>query len=493
MMSRTRRNAILSWAYRSRIQANEALEAVARGTASSNSLAEAARELDGTAAQFSHAASGAQYRQIAILVNAMSLLVKWVAAVRAAELEADRFLRSAKILARDVAREAAVADGIARLREISSRIAALSDIDGVPELARSLLSVPLPLPVFTEVPIPRRAGGRASAKPKKAEVVVAFAAFQVNGKPFGDPQTIQPEVIHDLDVHVTVSDWPEKAEELVLESASVEPAGTYDLPRFRFERPTGKAPYGFTNTGRLVVRYPTALYARPLEFAYRASFLPEADHRVLVRGQRHLRIQSFDPERNPESGHVLVDKRILDLRNEVRGFGVASDADLNNFFLLLSVLGGIASQALQDHLFPRKYSEAEFQTELKKLMRQNPRIGSELEVHPQAAGGITDLSFRGIRIELKAENEELVSEKTAMQFIEQTAQYVAGSDRPFGILAIFDGSPKSAAPGLVANDIFVKPVMPSGGQGTPIRIGVVIVRGNLAKPSDLSRRSTPVE
>lgn len=410
-----------------------------------------------------------------------------MAAVRAAELDADRFLRSAKLLARDVAREAAAADGAERIREISSRISALSDIDGVPELALLLLSAPLPLPVFAEVPIRQHTGGRASAEPKKPEVVVAFAAFQVNGKPFGDPQTIQPEVIHDLDVHVTVSDWPEEARELVLESASVEPAGTYDLPRFRFERPKGTAPYAFTNTGRLVVRYPTALYARPLEFAYRAKFLPEVD-RVLVRGQRELRIQGFDPERSPESGHAVVDKRMLELRDEVRRFGVASDTELNNFFVLLSVLGGIASQALLDHLFPGKYSEAEFQAEMKKLLRLNPRVGAELEVHPQAAGGITDLSFRRIRIELKAENDEFVTEQTAMQYIQQAAQYVAGSDRRFGVLAVFDGSPKGVAPGLVANDIFVKLVPAPGGQGVPIRIGVVIVRGNLSKPSDLSKK-----
>jgi hypothetical protein len=71
-----------------------------------------------------------------------------------------------------------------------------------------------------------------------------------------------------------------------------------------------------------------------------------------------------------------------------------------------------------------------------------------------AAGGITDLSFCGIRLELRAENEQFVSEETATQYIQQTAQYVAGSDRRFGALAIFDGSPKSDAPGLVANDIF---------------------------------------
>lgn len=457
-----------------------------RGVATADSLNVAADALDATAGQFPDPAPQARYRLMATLVKSVAFLVNWIGAVRKAEMEADRFLRSAKVFARDALGASAMADGTDRIREISARIVELTDVDEVATLARSLLCVPLPLPIFAEWRRTHPAEG-TSAKSKKPDVVVAFTSFQVNGIPFGDPQTIQPEVMHDLKVNVAVSEWPEEAKELVLEPASVEPSGTYDLPGFRFERPKGEPPYSFTKTGRLLVKYPTALYARPLEFAYRAWFSPEVD-RVLVRGHRHLRVQSFDPEHNPQSGYAEVDRRIFELRDEVRRVGTASDTELNNFFLMLSVLGGIAAEALQDHLFPRQYSESEFQAELKKLLRLDRRIGSQLEEHPRAAGGITDLSFHRIRLELKAENEKFVSEEIAMQYIPQTAQYVAGSDRRFGALCIFDGSPKCDAPGLVANDIFVKAVLPPGGNGVPIRIGVVIVRGNLAKPSDLSRK-----
>jgi hypothetical protein len=109
-----------------------------------------------------------------------------------------------------------------------------------------------------------------------------------------------------------------------------------------------------------------------------------------------------------------------------------------------------------------------------------------LEEHPHAAGGITDLSFHGIRLELKVEPEQFVTEDSASRFIEQTAQYVAGSDRRLGILSILDCSPKEGAPGTVANDIFTKLVQPPSSGGLPLCIGVVIVRGNLAKPSSLS-------
>lgn len=50
-----------------------------------------------------------------------------------------------------------------------------------------------------------------------------------------------------------------------------------------------------------------------------------------------------------------------------------------------------------------------FQEEIKKLLRADARIGSQLEEHPRAGGGITDLSFHQIRIELKVEPEQFIT------------------------------------------------------------------------------------
>jgi len=90
-------------------------------------------------------------------------------------------------------------------------------------------------------------------------------------------------------------------------------------------------------------------------------------------------------------------------------------------------------------------------------------------------------------LELKSEREQFVTAEAASAFVPQTAQYVSGSDRRLGILCILDCSAKTQAPGLVENDIFLVPVPPPGGAGAPVLIAVVIIRGNLPKPSDLSR------
>jgi hypothetical protein len=87
------------------------------------------------------------------------------------------------------------------------------------------------------------------------------------------------------------------------------------------------------------------------------------------------------------------------------------------------------------------------------MLRSDRRIGSELEEHPHAAGGITDLSFRRVRLELKVESDQPVTCQNAQPYLEQTVQYVVGSDRRFGLLCVLDCSDKTAAPGSAAPTI----------------------------------------
>ncbi len=487
-MRRTRRNEILYAVYPSRIKAVEAVAAVLQGAASAEALTAAATELKNAAAQLTPPASGIRYRQMATLLEALTLLVRWSVAVRTAEIDADRFSRSAKIVARDVSRELDGNTDVESLKRVVDKIMSLSDIDGIPDVARFLLCIPLPLPLFVEIQKPALRERRQAGSTKAPSVVVAFTSFELNGAALGDPHTVQPDLIYDLQVAVRVSHWPSEAERLLLEVMSVEPRSAYELPTFSFDRPTGKAPFTVKATGRLLVHHPITLLARPLQFSYKARFEPAVtESQISVEGHRHLRMQCFDPAQEPQSGYGLVDTRVLFLRDEVRSLVSLPDRELNDFLIFLTTLGAIAGQSLQSNIFPKQYSEEEFQKEVTRLLRQNPRIGSALEEHPRASGGITDLSFHGIRLELKSEQAQFVTAEAASRFVPQTAQYVSGSDRRLGILGILDCSAKTQAPGLVENDIYLVNVPPRTGNGAPILIAVVIIRGNLPRPSDLSR------
>ena len=111
----------------------------------------------------------------------------------------------------------------------------------------------------------------------------------------------------------------------------------------------------------MLLRVPQAILARPLEFTYRAWFVPESSEtRITVEGQRFLRAQSFDPERNPQTGYQEVDRRLFEIRARTRSNSGIHDEELGHFLQILAVLARIAGQTLQDNLFPGIWSDRSF-------------------------------------------------------------------------------------------------------------------------------------
>ncbi len=176
------------------------------------------------------------------------------------------------------------------------------------------------------------------------------------------------------------------------------------------------------------------------------------------------------------------------MRNELRKFAV-SDDELGAVLTVLGSIGRRAFQALADAVYSGEWSEARFQNDLRGHLRNDRLIGSELDEHGQAGGGIVDLSFKKTRIELKVDDHGDVSVNTVVErYGQQTAQYAVASDRRCCVLAVLDTKKRMTAPGQLSNDIGVRLIHPpedKGGRG--VLIAVIILRGNLARPSDLSK------
>src|SRR5690606_10299149 len=115
----------------------------------------------------------------------------------------------------------------------------------------------------------------------------------------------------------------------------------------------------------------------------------------------------------------------------------------------------IAAQALRDGLFEAGTSEAIYQKEATKMLRNRSDIGGHLQGHPAAAGGITDLTFRDIPLELKVENERALYPKDFKKYFKQTAAYAIGLGKRLGVLSVLESSPKNEPIGIVEDDIEV--------------------------------------
>lgn len=467
----------------SRVKAREALLSALDGTPT------AADDLLATAAEFRALAERGfnlesttrMYALFGRFLECAARLASWSASVRACEQDADRFLRGAKVYLRDTISVYPLEPN-EPWQGCKALIEQAADLDDTTGVYQALLSIPLPV-AFALEPKTRHGGISREKKNEAEKVVVAFTAFSVNGTPFSKDQLLNLNIGYDLQVEVGLSSWPEGESELRLEPLSVEPADSYELPTFSFTKPSSKQPINLKATQRMVLKRANSFLARPLEFTYRATFASLRE--ITTEGQRHLSVRCFDPQKDPVSGYEQVDHKLVEVRDAARRLVGISDNDLNNLLILMGAVGNIAGQSMQDNLFKGAWTEDDFQVEMRRLLRSYPTIGSELEEHPHVSGGITDLSFRHTRLELKFIDDHYVTRDDLLLHLPQTVQYIAGSDRRFGLLCILDASPKQGAPGSVGDDVSYETSLGPSGCGLPIIVGTIIVRGNLSRPSRL--------
>jgi hypothetical protein len=481
-----RSGAILSGVFAVRIESVEALLAAAKGRVdNSGHLRSLATALDDATTRYGDARVAVAYSALASLMRTLAMLVEWRAAIQGAAIDADRFQRSARVLHRAWLEEFGANDVAGGLAAAAAPIADLAEVEQVGPLCSAVGSVPLPIGIYaadTSRRIPRFDDEREEKEPPPSELTVAFIRFNIDGQPAADTHFLTPKESHDLEIEVRISRWPDKAEALSLAPVTIEARSSHDFPTFRFTRPKGDPPYHLRERGRAVLHVAQGLRAQPFEFRYAADFEPHGvEQPVAVVGHRNLRMDGID---RPITGYHGVDRRILEIRDALRQRPLVTADDAANTLTILAALGNLAGQAVQDNLFPRPLDEPTFQKFLRGYLRQRPEIGPRLEEHPRAAGGETDLSFERIRLELKSENDRPLRLADCQQFVGQTSSYAAGSDKRVGVLCVLDGSRKIEQPFPADEGIGILKT-----EDDAVAVVTLLIQGNLARPSDLSRRT----
>lgn len=482
------KDAILDQVFPIRSKAILALRAPASRT-NAEALQALGAEAQGLATTYGRAPAARRWRAFATALEIVRLLFEWEDASISAAVEADRFLKAARLRLRQLREEPDPDSFVERL------IGALSVIDDdfsfstVRPLRQELASIPLPVAIYTD-PIPqvpdwaRERELERSAKEKVPDLTVAFVEFKINGVIAERIQSLRPRESHDLDIAVRVSRWPETATSLVLSPISLDPPSTYNLPTFRFTRPQSESPYLFQQRGRMILHAPQNLKARPYEFFYAAQFEPTSSEKpVSVAGQRTLRLDGSVGDRQPITGYPGLDTKLISLRDALRLEPAIPERDLDDLLTVLIPLANLMGQSVQDNRkFSNVISEAEFQDRVREWLRQQPAIGNELEEQPHAGGGRADLSYRGIRIELKSEPNKRLLPDDCRDYASQPASYAVGTNRRVAVLCVLDCSPKKEVAFPVEDGLFVYPL----DTGTsPVYVATCLVQGNLAKPSSL--------
>ncbi len=479
---------ILSVAFPARIEVIEALREIALGgERDATRLRNAAKDMEGAARSYGEAPNGAIYAAIAELAECVGFLVEWRIGVLNAVADAQRFGIAARERVAIWSKDRTPDGLIGQLLNVAETIGAITSISDVGKVAAALAAVPAPVGLYSEH---KRTSRRvhqddSGSKPPPVELTVAFLKFSIDGNPLSETHFVSPGETHDLDIEVRVSRWPAGASALILEPATTEHAGAYRMPVFSLTAPVGPPPYQLRQQGRASIVVPQHFNARPYEFKYLARFEPMGSEQpVDTVGQRTLLLEGIDLSRQPLTGYRHVDQKLVELRNELRVSSRMVQHELTDALALAVPLASMAAQSVQDNLFKTAIAEDEFQERVRLFLRSHPNVGSALEEHPHAARGVTDLSLRGIRLELKSEKVDRLSFADCERFVPQAASYAIGSGKRLAVLCVLDGSPKVKPPFPVEDGIGVFVHRTSE---TPIYVLTILVQGNLAKPSDFSR------
>ncbi len=421
------------------------------------------------------------------LFTAYEFLTQWEEAVKNAAENSGRFHEAYKYHIKEAFKKI---NGLEPNKDLVNAASGMDNIvvtDDIGKALKSLSAIPLPLPIhWEEDPELKKHYLQETKNAKREPMITAFLNFKINNENLQDPHLIDPNTLYDLNLEVRINRWPGNSEKLVIQPLSDVTGENYQMPTFEISKNEKNKTYHVS--GRMAIKIGQTFESQPLEFVYQAYILPGQEV-IAVTGNNRINVRSNSEGKLIISGYYEADKVLMTVRSKItKEAGITSEQRIN-FLLVMKHLANIAGQALASNDFPDVWAEKDFQTEIRKRLRAVPEIGSQLLEHPNVAAGIPDLFFKKLQIELKTQNEKIVTLDNAQSFSQQGAQYVAGSDNRLGIICILDCSDKKLAPGSLMNDIGLISVPVPGiiQGGFPLILGVVIIRGNLGKPSSFSK------
>jgi hypothetical protein len=477
------------------------LSAVGSAPSEFEALSSGYRQL---AAQTSGLPESGLATQMADALQIASQLCRWVAGVLETSSDAPRFLASAQLRAAALGQRFQSGQSnltIRRLSDWASAVASTGDPKSVLDLLRSLSLVPLPVFYF-EVRDPNQsireelgvseAPSRSHLTSSLTEVPVVKMLFFLDGQPWLTPQAIKSGVQYDFGVQIGLSRWPGADWRLGVDYVSIADPRTYHVTLF--DVCAEGDPGEIKQQGHLIFYNPQSLLSEPSVLKVRARFVSGDGKEAVVPtiiGHTELRVRALSPESYPVlSGYPMMDIQIPKIIEQVRSsLPDLRPSDLDDFVKVLAILSSYAAVVGDSGVFKgRKIDEKrEFQQHLLHDLRM--KLGGEVREAETVGGGILDLRYRNVVIELKVEYRIKDRKRLREKYTSQPCQYTIASI-PLSITCILDMTEKEDVSPNVANGLSLESPPVHGYESEPppypSKVAVVIIEGNLRSPSSYS-------
>lgn len=359
-----------------------------------------------------------------------------------------------------------------------------------------LLAIPLPT-LFRKkeeekAPYQRLQNGMEQSNLPPLVRIIAF----LDGIPFASPKHVKPGERYSLSFQARGLEWPREAVRFRLEMLTTCPASEYVISEFTLDPPEQSANGEYQGEIPGIIKFNSGQsnVFDDTVFAVHGAF-ETADGNILeapVIGMHDLRFKVLDDEKWPKGrGNGPQDKHILELVTQLCKDCPIVREELADLWSMLDALTNLLAIYAQEAVFKGNsdVTEREFHATVLRDLRL--MLGQEVQEHTSQAGGVTDIRYRGVIIELKVEKRKDDREYIVKKYTAQPTQYASVEAKQVSILLVLDLTTKEKPPGDIRNDIILTDVETHGGDDSvkkyPSKAFVFVINGNMKSPSDYSR------
>ena len=357
----------------------------------------------------------------------------------------------------------------------------------------------LPVPTFMSKAYDRYAGIRGTRATTTAEQddhlsePVVKLSFTIDGLQIGSPHALMSAVQYDIKADAEVNEWPQGDYQLQIDYISTMPKQSWSITELRIEHGEHSA------SGHLLISHPQSFLSEPAVLRVRARFVSLSGAvpiAALVIGQYELRIHALSASSYPIlTQYPVLDVQVVKVVEAARSvLPAVSQSDFEDFQKCVVLISKYAAVVQQQGTFKRgayknrKLDEKkDFQQHILEHLRM--QLGPDVIEGASMAGGLLDLKYHNIVIELKVEYGVKDRDSLRSKYVEQPTQY-SSTGILLSITCILDMTEKDSPPANVANNITLEDVKTHGFEDRvepyPSKVAVIIIDGNTKSPSDYS-------
>ena len=363
------------------------------------------------------------------------------------------------------------------------------------ELRAFLLMIPLPTLYWNarEVEFPYPVANRESdTTPSPMLRVIVF----LDHAPVASPQFLKSNILYPLEFRVRGLTWPSDAVRLHLDLLTTCPQEEFSVSDFTLDKPhcIKDGEYQGELVGQIKFSSGQSSVLDDLVFTVRSAFETSAGDftEIPIIGHNELRLRVVNEDLHPlMTGNRRLDQHIAELVTKLLSDHPKIQGELPDLLKMLQALARLLATYAQEAIYKGESDvpESEFQKTVLRDLRY--QLGQDVQEHPNQAGGITDIRYRGVIVELKVEDENGDREHISEKYTAQAAQYAGVEARQVSILLVLDLTTKDKPPGDIRNDIILTDVETHGGDDRakefPSKTFVFVINGNMKSPSTYSQ------